>query len=68
MLITKISKAGEKFMEMGQTPLILSPSHLRPALARFVERFTPGVSVISHQEIAPNTRVQSLGVIAVEGM
>ena len=63
-LISKFSKIGEKFMELGQTPLILAPAHLRPALARFVERFVPGYAVISHQEIAPNTRVQSLGVIS----
>ncbi|NDC38147.1 MAG: flagellar biosynthesis protein FlhA [Proteobacteria bacterium] len=66
LLITKLSKASEKFLEMGQTPLVLVPAHLRPALARFVERFVPGFAVISHQEIAANTRVQSLGVVTVD--
>ena len=65
-LINKLNKSAEKFVEMGQTPLILAPSHLRAALARFVERFVPGYSVISHQEIAPSTKVQSLGLIAVD--
>jgi len=31
-----------------------------------VERFVPGFAVMSHQEIAPNTRVQSLGVVNLE--
>ena len=66
MLISKLSKSAEKFMEMGQTPVVLAPSHIRPALARFLERFVPGFAVMSHQEIAPNTRVQSLGVVAIE--
>ena len=66
LLITKLSKSAEKFMEMGQTPLLLASSHVRPALARFVERFVPGFAVMSHQEIAPNTRVQSLGVVNLE--
>ncbi len=65
-LIGRLSKAAEKFHELGATPLVLAPGHIRPALAHFVERFVPGVCVISHHEIAPNTKVQSLGVIAVE--
>ncbi len=65
-LITKISSTSEKFAELGYTPLLLTPSYIRAGVSNFVERFIPGVSVISHQEIAPNTRVQSLGVISVE--
>ena len=66
LLISKLSRAGEKFIEMGETPLILATPHLRAALFRFCERFIPGWAVISHQEIAPNTKVRSLGVIAIE--
>lgn len=65
-LITKISTSCEKFGELNYTPLILAPSNIRAGVSNFVDRFIPGVSVISHQEIAPNTRVQSLGVINVE--
>ncbi|NMC62089.1 MAG: flagellar biosynthesis protein FlhA [SAR324 cluster bacterium] len=66
MLITRLNSASERFAELGQTPLILAPSHLRAALSRFVDRFVPGYAVISHNEIAPSTRVQSLGVISAE--
>lgn len=66
VLITRLNRAAEKFLELGQTPLILAPSHIRAALFRFVDRFVPGVSVISHHEIAPNTKVQSLGVISID--
>jgi flagellar biosynthesis protein FlhA len=66
VLISRLGKISEKFVEMGQTPLLLAPTHLRAALSRFAERFVPGFAVISHQEIAPNTRVQSLGVISID--
>ncbi len=66
MLINRLNTASSKFIEKGLTPIVLAPNHLRAALARFVERFVPGYAVISHQEIAPNTRVQSMGVISVE--
>jgi flagellar biosynthesis protein FlhA len=62
-LINKFNQVAEKFVERGATPLILTSGHIRPALARFVERFVPGYAVISHQEIAPNTKVQSVGVV-----
>ncbi len=66
LLINRLNRVSEKFAEMGQTPLVLAPAHIRAALFHFVEHFAPGVHVISHQEIAPNTRVQSLGLISVE--
>jgi flagellar biosynthesis protein FlhA len=65
-LINRLTQVSEKFMERGLTPVILAPGHVRAALAHFIDRFTPGISVISHQEIAPNTRVQSLGVVAID--
>lgn len=64
LLINRLSKVTERFMEQGTTPLILAPSHLRAALFKFVDRFVPGMSVISHHEIAPSTKVQSVGIIA----
>lgn len=65
-LISRLSKNAEKFMEIGATPIILAPTHLRSALFHFVERFVPGYAVISHQEVTPNTKVQSLGVIGID--
>lgn len=66
VLINKLNKASEQFLQSGLTPLLLAPAHLRAALFSFVSRFVPGYAVISHQEIAPNTKVQSLGVISLE--
>jgi flagellar biosynthesis protein FlhA len=66
LIINKLARGAERFGEMGQTPVLLAPGHLRPAVFNFVDRFAPGYAVISHQEIATNTKVQSLGVIGVE--
>lgn len=65
-LINRLNRIAEKCAEMGTTPVLLAPGHLRAALYHFIERFAPGMAVISHQEIAPNTKVQSLGVVSVE--
>ncbi|MCC6932442.1 MAG: flagellar biosynthesis protein FlhA [Deltaproteobacteria bacterium] len=64
--ITKLKGAAEKFAQRGMTPVLLAPSALRSALYAFTERFIPGYAVLSHQEISPSTRVQSLGVVGIE--
>jgi flagellar biosynthesis protein FlhA len=64
-VINKLARSAEKFGEIGQTPVLLVPGHLRPAVFNFVERFAPGYAVLSHHEIAPNTKVQSLGVLSI---
>jgi flagellar biosynthesis protein FlhA len=65
VVINKLARAAEKFGEIGQTPVLLAPGHLRPAVFNFVERFAPGYAVLSHHEIAANTKVQSLGVLSI---
>jgi len=67
-LITKLRASAERFAQMGQTPVLLAPAALRSALFAFTERFIPGFIVLSHQEISPTTRVQSLGVVTLEEM
>ena len=65
-IINKLGRASERFGEIGQSPVLLAPGHLRAAVFNFVDRFAPGYAVISHNEVAPSTKVQSLGVIGIE--
>lgn len=65
VVINKLARSAEKFGEIGQTPVLLAPGHLRPAVFNFVERFAPGYAVLSHHEIASSTKVQSLGVLGI---
>jgi len=64
--ITKLKSASERFIQKGASPILLSPASMRPALFAFVERFAPGFAVLSHQEITPTVKVQSLGAIGIE--
>ncbi len=66
IFITKLKKAAEAAAGRGFQPILLSPSTLRPAIYAFTEKFIPGYSVLSHQEISPSARVQSLGVVSFE--
>lgn len=66
-LLNKLRHLSEKFSQFGDTPILLAPSALRAALFSFTERFIPGYIVLAHQEITPSTKVQSLGVVGIEG-
>ncbi|MFN8388889.1 MAG: flagellar biosynthesis protein FlhA [Bdellovibrionota bacterium] len=65
-LIGSLKSAAERFAQAGTTPVLLAPAAIRSALYSFTERFIPGFSVLSHQEINPSTKVQSLGVVALD--
>ncbi len=65
-LIANLNAASERFGQVGATPVLLAPAAIRSALYAFCERFIPGFTVLSHQEIAPSTRVQSLGVVQLD--
>ena len=65
-LLSKLKATAERFAQLGSSPVLLAPAGLRAALFSFTERFIPGFVVLSHQEISPNTRVQSLGAVALE--
>lgn len=65
-LIGKLTPLAEKFALAGTTPVLLAPSSLRSALYSFIDRFVPGFTVLSHQEISPSTKVQALGTLALD--
>ena len=64
--ISKLKASAERFAQAGATPILLAPAALRSSIYNFTERFIPGYVVISHQEIGPSTKVQSVGVIGFE--
>ncbi len=65
-IITSLKNTAERFAQSGTTPVLLAPSALRAALYSFTERFIPGFAVLSHQEVSPSVKVQSLGVVGIE--
>jgi flagellar biosynthesis protein FlhA len=66
-LISNLRNSAEKFAQLGKTPILLAPAAMRAAMYSFTERFIPGYTVLSHQEITPSTKVQSLGVVNLDG-
>jgi len=53
----------EKFGPLNLQPVVLCSSHLRLHLKKLVDRFIPNLVVLSYDEIMPNIKIQSLGVV-----
>ena len=64
-LIEKVGNEAKKAMLQNIQPVILVHPVLRSKLRRFLERYIQGITVISHNEIPPQIKIQSLGVIKV---
>ncbi|MDW7645449.1 MAG: flagellar biosynthesis protein FlhA [Desulfuromonadales bacterium] len=44
-------------------PVLLCPPTIRPHVKRLTERYLPSLAVISHNEVAPNLKVRSIGTV-----
>lgn len=64
-IIEKIGNEAKRAMLQNIQPVILVHPVLRGKLRRFLERYIQGVTVISHNEIPPQIKIQSLGVIKI---
>ncbi len=54
----------EKFTG-GTTPVLLCPPAIRMHVKKLTERYFPGLSVLSHNEVAPQVKIQSLGTVRI---
>ncbi len=64
-LIEKIGTEAKKAMLQNYQPVLLVHPLLRGRLRRFLDRYIQGITVISHNEIPPQIRIQSVGVIRI---
>jgi flagellar biosynthesis protein FlhA len=64
-LVEKIGEESRKMMMRNLQPMVLVHPIIRGKLRKFLERYVQGVTVISHNEIPPQIRVQSVGVIRI---
>ncbi|MFH1147788.1 MAG: flagellar biosynthesis protein FlhA [Pseudomonadota bacterium] len=62
-IISGINAAIERTMVLNQMPVILCSPIIRRHLRRLVERFIPNVSIVSHNELPMNIKLQSVGTI-----
>ena len=52
----------------GNQPVILCSSPIRLLFRKLVERTYPQIAIMSYNEISPNVKVKSVGMIKVEGV
>lgn len=61
--ITSVREAYEKFIAVGETPVLLTSPAIRPFVRSVVERFRPATIVMSQNEIHPKAKIKTLGQV-----
>lgn len=64
-IIEKVGNEAKRAMLQNIQPVILVHPVLRGKLRKFLERYIQGITVISHNEIPPQIKIQSVGVIKI---
>ncbi len=64
-LVDRIGTEAKRTMIQNVHPVILVHPAVRGKLRRFLERYIPGLTIISHNEIPPQIKIQSVGVIKI---
>jgi flagellar biosynthesis protein FlhA len=64
-LVERIGEESRKMMLRNLQPVLLVHPIVRGKLRKFLERYIQGITVISHNEIPPQIKIQSVGVIKV---
>ena len=65
-ILGQIEELINNFFKMNKPAVILCSPRLRPHFKKFVERTYPKLIVLSYNEIVPQAKVQSIGIINVE--
>ncbi len=64
-IISAIKKKVEEFMAENYQPILLTSPMVRRHVRRIMERFTPLLMVISHNELVPDIEIRSLGLVSL---
>jgi flagellar biosynthesis protein FlhA len=49
---------------VGKSPVLLTSANVRMYIRQLIERYLPGAAVLSHNEVPPNVRVTSVGMVS----
>lgn len=63
-ILLQIGEHMANFTKMDKLPIALCSPRLRPHFKRFTERNYPMLAVLSYNEIVPQIKVQSIGIIS----
>lgn len=66
-LLERIRNKIEEVMQEGHSPIILCSSALRLSIKRLTERIAPRLTVLSYQEIPTSVKLESVGLISLQG-
>jgi len=64
-LIERLNRQLDKFTLVNASPALLTTPQARPHLRRLLERFIPSLTVLSHSEISPDTKIDNLATVGV---
>ncbi len=62
-LMQRLAIQLEKFAPLNLQPVVLCSSQLRMHVKKLINRFIPHLSVISYDEVMPDVKIQSIGVV-----
>ncbi len=66
-LLERFRAKIEDVMNQGYTPIVLCSSSLRLSIKRLTERIAPRLIVLSYQEIPATVKLESVGLISLQG-
>jgi len=64
-ILTSFHQTLDRMTPFDQQPVILCSPVLRRHVKRFLERFLPQVAVLSHSELTPQAKIQSVGTVTL---
>ncbi|ACH40759.1 flagellar biogenesis protein FlhA [Citrifermentans bemidjiense Bem] len=64
-ILAAIRRNAEQFDATGVLPVLMASPSIRRHVKKLTERYMPNLAVISHNEIPPNIKIQSLGVVVL---
>jgi len=64
-LISSLVAESERMASGGLQPIVLTSSGLRPHFRRLIERAVPQTVVLSYDEIAPEVKVNAVGMVSL---
>ena len=62
-ILKAIEQGLERFTAVHAQPIVSCLPVIRSQFRRLTEKFFPNLVVLSHSEIAPDTKIESLGIV-----
>ncbi|MGD8847099.1 MAG: flagellar biosynthesis protein FlhA, partial [Desulfobacteraceae bacterium] len=63
LMMRNLAAQLEKFGPMNLQPVVLCSAQIRLHFKKMVDRFMPNITVLSYDEIVPNVKIQSIGIV-----